>query len=136
MKKLGVSNSSVVKDNQLTASSYLYEEKNAIYHFKPYYARLHTHGGGGAWCSSNTDEGQYIQVDFLRNLRITYIQTQGRYRGAEFVETYRIRYQRSGDTEWRRLRSASGKEHVSFLCPFPYSLFSIFVCVLCMTHFL
>ena len=130
MKKLGVSNSSVVKDNQLTASSYLYEEKNAIYHFKPYYARLHTHGGGGAWCSSNTDEGQYIQVDFLRNLRVTYIQTQGRYRGAEFVETYRIRYQRSGDTEWRRLYSASGKENVSFN---PYLLFSIAVCVLCMT---
>ena len=115
LRKLGVSNSSIVKDSQITASSYLYGERKAIYHFKPYFARLHTHGGGGAWCSSNTNVGQYIQVDFLRNLRINYLQTQGRYRGAEFVEKYRLQYQRNTDAQWRSITDKSGREKVGFL---------------------
>ncbi|XP_065053456.1 epithelial discoidin domain-containing receptor 1-like isoform X1 [Rhopilema esculentum] len=112
LRKLGVSNSSIVRDSQITASSYLYGERKAIYHFKPYFARLHTHGGGGAWCSSNTNVGQYIQVDFLRNLRINYLQTQGRYRGAEFVEKYRLQYQRSTDAQWRSITDNSGREKI------------------------
>lgn len=113
MRKLGISNSSIVQDGQLTAPSYLYGDRKSIYHFKPCYGRLHTHGGGGAWCSSNTESGQYIQVDFQHNLRINYIKTQGRYRGAEFVEKYRVNYQRSGDTRWRRIENKAGHERVS-----------------------
>ena len=114
MKKLGVSNSSIIKDGQLSASSYLYGDRKAIYHFKPSYGRLQTHGGGGAWCSSNTEKGQYIQVDFLHNLRVSYVKTQGRFRGAEFVEKYRVRYQRSKDTGWRNIINQQNREHVSF----------------------
>lgn len=112
MKKLGVSNSSIIKDGQLSASSYLYGDRKAIYHFKPSYGRLQTHGGGGAWCSSNTEKGQYIQVDFLHNLRVSYVKTQGRFRGAEFVEKYRVRYQRSKDTGWRNIINQQNREHV------------------------
>ena len=115
MRKLGISNRTAIKDEQLTASSYLYGDRKAIYHFKPWYGRLHTQGGGGAWCSSSNEKGQYIQVDFLHNLKVNYIKTQGRYRGAEFVEKYRVRYQRDEDTHWRTVKNKLGHEHVSAL---------------------
>ena len=112
MHSLGIANSSNVKDSQLSASSYLYADKVGIYHFKPHYGRLNAQDGGGSWCSANSLLGQFIQVDFLRNFKISYVQTQGRYRGAEFVDSFRLRYQRNKESLWRVVWDKSSKEKV------------------------
>ena len=115
MSKLGISNSSIVKDNQLSSSSYLYSEKKGIFHFRPNYGRLHTRSGGGSWCSANSNKGQFLQVEFLQNIRISRIKTQGRYKGAEYVGKFEVRYQRSFDVEWRVIKDEAGREKVKII---------------------
>eukprot|EP00794_Sanderia_malayensis_P003580 gene3580-4084_t len=112
MQKLGISNSSIVKDGQLSASSYLYSGRKGVYHYMPYYGRLRSRSGGGSWCSAATSEQHFLQVDFLRNIRVNYVETQGRFQGAEYVGLFKVAYQRDGDAVWRVIRDDSGKEKV------------------------
>ena len=111
-QSLGLSNSSIIKDEQFSCSSFLYDYVARAYHYRPYHGRLHGTEGAGAWCSSDKLRGEYLQVDFLRNTVVTYVETQGRYRGAEYTGKYKVAYLRDADKTWKIVRNGKGEEQV------------------------
>ena len=97
-----------IKDNQITASEWLYRSTGSN-HYQAKHARLDSKTPGGAWCSEGIHEpiDQYIQVDLLKDTKITAIATQGRTgSGKEYVETFQLQYQREGDQEFRKFNDS------------------------------
>ncbi|XP_078374347.1 neuropilin-1a-like [Oculina patagonica] len=72
-----------IKDYQLTASS-TYSES------QPNQAR--PSAGNDAWCAFNTNNQQYIQLDFTRKTRVTGIVTYGRSEKEHWVTRYLIQF--------------------------------------------
>ncbi|XP_065679766.1 uncharacterized protein LOC100206447 isoform X1 [Hydra vulgaris] len=100
---LGMENG-LIHDDQITASHWLYFETSKNTHYAPYLGRLNYNKSSGGWCSadSETYKDQYIQVDLLKNKRISAIATQGKSKSNEYVEKYQIYYLRDdGGTDYR-----------------------------------
>ena len=105
--------SGAIKDAQITASHWLYKQENSK-HYDPINARLNSKSFGGAWCSSGIEENlnQYIQIDLLKDTKVTGIATQGRSKYKEYIEKFQLLYQRDGDSEFR-MYNESGTWKVS-----------------------
>ncbi|XP_065658021.1 uncharacterized protein LOC100206447 isoform X2 [Hydra vulgaris] len=100
---LGMENG-LIHDDQITASHWLYFETSKNTHYAPYLGRLNYNKSSGGWCSadSETYKDQYIQIDLLKNKRISAIATQGKSKSNEYVEKYQIYYLRDdGGTDYR-----------------------------------
>jgi len=97
-KPLGME-SGLIKDNQITASHWLHKSKD----YTPVNARLNSDTPSGGWCSDGIEENkdQYIQIDLLRNTKVTGIATQGRSRNSEYIEKFQLMYQRDGEDFFR-----------------------------------
>lgn len=79
---------------QMTASSF---SRN----HEPARGRLNLHGGRGkkgAWSSRVNEQGQYLQVDFWRNVKITRFETQGRQDWPQWVTSYKLAYAEEGSS--------------------------------------
>ena len=95
-----------IKDAQITASHWLYKSK----HYSAANARLNKASPGGAWCSEDITlvKNQYIQVDLLKNTKITAIATQARSQSIEYIEGYKVHYRRNNETVWRKYQEEEG----------------------------
>jgi len=79
----------------MTASSVLdknHGPENARLNFVPARGRV------GSWSSQGKDANQWLQVDFLQNVKIAKIATQGRQDDDQWVKTYKIMYSEDGPT--------------------------------------
>lgn len=105
-----------IKDSQITAPNWLYSDQNFNAYYRPKYARLNNKKlGGGGWCSPSIEEysGAFIEIDLLKNTKITEIASQGRAIGTEFIDEYGITYKRDNDTTYREYKER-GRWHVSY----------------------
>ena len=91
----------VIKDSQISAKTWLYFDRRDNRYYRPYFARLNYEKPSGGWCSADLN-GQYIEVDFQDNVKVTAIATQGRHNGQEWVEEFRLQYQRNEDSQFRK----------------------------------
>ncbi|XP_078659901.1 lymphocyte antigen 75-like isoform X2 [Branchiostoma floridae x Branchiostoma belcheri] len=105
IQPLGMENGDI-HDSQLAASG------SWNYQHGPERARLHQGqggGGAGAWCAGTNDPNQWIEVDLLRSISVTGIQTQGRADYDQWVTTFRVQY--SDDrTTWRTYGDGDGTD--------------------------
>ena len=82
VQALGVQNGSI-PDSAITATSYANSQRKASN------ARLH---GKNAWTSNDNNFFQYLEIRLGGPRYITHILTQGRDRGNEWVQEYRVDY--------------------------------------------
>ena len=82
VQALGVQNGSI-PDKDMTATSYANSQR------MPSHARLH---GKNAWTSNDNNFFQYLEIRLGGPRYITHILTQGRDRGNEWVQEYRVDY--------------------------------------------
>lgn len=82
-----------IKNRAITASSY-------HNHFHaPWLARLHRRKHGrfvGSWAAKHNNHHQFLQVDLGRTMKITGINTQGRYDASQWVTAYYVLYSSDG----------------------------------------
>ena len=82
VQALGVQNGSI-PDSAMTATSYANKQR------QPSDARLY---GKNAWTSNDNNFFQYLEIKLGGPRYITHILTQGRDRGNEWVQEYRVDY--------------------------------------------
>ena len=109
-----------IHDRQIKAKSWLYFERRDSRYYRPEFARLNYKRLSGGWCSADFDEypGQYIEVDLLENTRVTGIATQGRHRGQEWVERFKLEYRRVNETKYRQYQENGSSKVSSFVASF------------------
>lgn len=104
--------SGLVLDQQMTASSEW--DKN----HGPENARLNfvaARGKTGSWSSQANDVNQWLQVDFLQNVKIAKIATQGRQDYDQWVKTYKIMYSEDGQmSSIFKTYQENGQDNVCF----------------------
>lgn len=89
--------SKLVTDQQMSASTF---SRN----HEPERGRLNLTAAQpkkGAWSSSIKNQQQYLQVDFLRNVKITKFQTQGRKDYSQWVTSYKFSYAVEGAGDYQ-----------------------------------
>lgn len=86
-----------IADWQISASS-VHLGFMALQRWAPELARLHQSGIVNAWTASNYDKKPWIQVNLLRNMRVTGVATQGASRAgsAQYVKTFKVAYSFNG----------------------------------------
>jgi len=103
-----------IKDKQITALNWLYSNQNFNAYYQPKYARLNNKKlGGGGWCSANNEDysGAFIEIDLLKNMKVTGIASQGRGIGTEFIDEYGVMYKRDHDATYREYKER-GRWHI------------------------
>ncbi|KAL9969150.1 hypothetical protein ACROYT_G021326 [Oculina patagonica] len=105
---VGVANSGIIPDKQMTASSY-YSAR-----YKPGYGRLHYNRADG-WCTSTPGKtGEWLQVDLGKLFLVCGVATQGDsiHDGVpEWVTDFKLAYSLDGRT-WTTYKDANGNEVV------------------------
>ena len=79
-------------DSQITASS-VHSPPHA-----PVRARLNSQVQGGSWSALILDVNQWLQVDFLQNVTLSKVATQGRHSYPQWVLSYLLSYSMDGST--------------------------------------
>ena len=80
-----------IKNNQITASSYINQNKD--HYHAPWLGRLQRHRKGryaGAWLAKYNTAYQWLQVDFGKPSKIIKISTQGRHDAPMWVTQYYV----------------------------------------------
>ena len=91
-KPVGISDTSIIPDNQLTASSW-----HGI-RFQAAYGRLNGNRGDG-WCAKEakrTDD--WLQVDLGKTVQVCAVATQGDINGNEWTTDFKLSYSFDGNT--------------------------------------
>ena len=79
-----------ILDNQITASS--------VYGmYQPWHGRLQN---TKCWAANREDQNQWIEVDFLKVVTVTGIQTQGSGSSGEWIKKLNIAYKDADDADW------------------------------------
>ncbi|EDO31286.1 predicted protein, partial [Nematostella vectensis] len=98
--------SGYINSSRITASSSLGAD------YQPYYGRLSTNLGKGAWCALDQDDRQYLQVDLEVPYRIMGFSTQGKHRmsddtiGHAWVTLYNVSVSSQG-YDWSLIHDES-----------------------------
>ena len=82
--------SGAIHDNQITASS---EYSPSL---APRMARLSSQVYGSSWSALVNDVNQWLQVDFLQNVTLSKLATQGRHSVSQWVLSYLLSYSMDG----------------------------------------
>lgn len=82
--------SGAILDSQITASS-----EHDISHGARL-ARLNVQTGNTCWAARVNDVNQWLQVDFLQNVTLSKLATQGRYNYPQWVKSYFLSYSVDG----------------------------------------
>ena len=104
---VGISDTSVIPDSQLTASSYF------DVHFQAAYGRLNGNRGDG-WCASEpsgTDD--WLQVDLGTTFQVCAVATQGDVDGDEWITDFKLSYSSDGNN-WTTYKDSNNMEMVRF----------------------
>ena len=91
-----------ILDAQITASS-VHSPPLA-----PLRARLNSQVYAGSWSALVIDVNQWLQVDFLQNVTLSKVATQGRYDGNHWVMSYSLSHSVDG-SHWAWYRLSDGK---------------------------
>ena len=106
---LGMENGRITRQQISVSSTY------DRYH-GPENARLKlpaSRGKIGAWCSEKLDSNQFLQVDFLQNVKLTKFATQGRQdKLLEWVTKYKLAYSPDGSSETFQIYQEDGSDKV------------------------
>eukprot|EP00112_Aurelia_sp_Birch-Aquarium-sp1_P003564 Seg140.2 transcript_id=Seg140.2/GoldUCD/mRNA.D3Y31 product="Discoidin domain-containing receptor 2" protein_id=Seg140.2/GoldUCD/D3Y31 len=103
-----------IKNQQITALNWLYQSGQSNRDYSPRFARLNNkREGGGGWCSEPIElyQGAYIEIDLLKNTRLTAIASQGREIGGEYIDEYGVTYKRDNDKSYREYKER-GRWHI------------------------
>ncbi|XP_034359872.1 lactadherin isoform X1 [Arvicanthis niloticus] len=94
--KLGLEGGAIA-DSQISASS-VYVSYLGLQRWGPELARLYRTGIVNAWTASNYDSKPWIQVNFLRKMRVSGVMTQGAKRAGwpEYLKTFKVAYSLDG----------------------------------------
>ena len=104
-KAVGVSNTGIILDSQMTASS----EYSSSY--KPYYGRLHGTRGDG-WCSRpSNSNNDWLQIDFGKTIQVCAVATMGDVNGDEWTTVFKLSFSTDGNT-WKIYRDKQNVEMV------------------------
>lgn len=79
-----------ILDSQITAST----EFNPSH--APRMARLNFQASQGSWSALVSDVNQWLQVDFLHNVTLSKVATQGRHHYPQWVLSYLLSYSMDG----------------------------------------
>ena len=104
---VGISDTSVIPDGQLTASSYYNS------HFQAAYGRLHGFRGDG-WCAREgrrTDD--WLQVDLGKPFQVCAVATQGDINGNKWITDFKLSYSSDGNN-WTTYKDSNNAEVVRF----------------------
>ena len=104
-KPAGISDTAIISDSQLTASSKFGTG------FQAAYGRLNGNRGDG-WCAKEarrTDD--WLQVDLGKTFRVCAVATQGDRNGNEWTTDFKLSYSSDGNT-WITYKDSDGKEVV------------------------
>lgn len=106
---VGVTNQSIIPDNQLSASSsYLYDNGTVDY---PFYGRLHGSRGDG-WCAlTRGNINDWFQVDLGKAFAMCGVATQGAISTAAWVIDFKLNFSSDGNT-WTTYKYENGTEVV------------------------
>ncbi|XP_028610716.1 lactadherin isoform X2 [Grammomys surdaster] len=112
--KLGMEGGAIA-DSQISASS-VYVAYLGLQRWGPELARLHRTGIVNAWTASNYDSKPWIQVNFLRKMRVSGVMTQGAKRAgwAEYLKTFKVAYSLDG-SKFEFIQDESGTGDKEFL---------------------
>lgn len=88
-RSLGMESGAIL-DSQITASS---EHSPPL---APRRARLNSQVDGGSWSALVIDVNQWLQVDFLQNVTLSKVATQGRDSSPQWVLSYLLSYSMDG----------------------------------------
>ena len=75
-----------------------YVQSEAVIHFPQLNFRSFSSLGGslGAWCSDDTDDDQWFQIDLLTTMNVSAVATQGFGYGGNWVTQYSLNYSCDG----------------------------------------
>ena len=105
-KPVGISDTSIISDDQLTASSRYGVGYQAAY------GRLNGTRGDG-WCAKGarrTDD--WLQVYLRKTIQVCAVATQGDRNGNEWTTDFKLSYSSDGNT-WTSYKDSNGREMVS-----------------------
>lgn len=105
-KAVGVTNSRIIPDNQITSSSQYGIE------FQSYYGRLNDVRGGG-WCAreaNRTDD--WLQIDLGKRVEVCAVATQGDGKGSQWVTDFMLSYSPNG-ISWVQYKDQNAADLVS-----------------------
>merc|ERR1739838_815142 len=106
----GISNSNIIKDRQLTASSTFKPKKG----YEATDGRFESTSGYGWRMAEPYSYGvHYLQVDLEKNYEIVAIVTEAGVGKSGYVESYKIRTQKDGEVIWNTFTDPNGDE-ISF----------------------
>ncbi len=108
-KPLGMENFQIT-DSQLSASGQHRVEMS------PGAGRINyfiSSGLGGCWLPLVKDENQWLQVNFLRTVKVTGFATQGRHYDPQWLKEYTVSYKQGKDDVEFELYKTQGKTKVS-----------------------
>jgi len=104
-KAVGVSNTGIILDSQIAASS----EFSSSY--KPYYGRVHGTRGDG-WCSRlSSSNNDWLQIDFGKTIQVCGVATMGDVNGNEWTTVFKLSFSTDGNT-WKMYRDKKNVEMV------------------------
>ena len=81
-----------IVDSQITASS-IYSSS-----YEAHFGRLNVQAGQTCWAAGGLDLNQWLQVDFLLNVTLCKVATQGRHNYPQWVESFSLSYSMDGST--------------------------------------
>ena len=100
-----------IPDERITASSW-FSSKHL-----PYYGRLNTNIGHGAWCAAAYDVNPYLEIDLEMEHSISGIITQGKYRlsldqlGDAWVTVFSLSFAISRE-QWTNVTNVNTKQSI------------------------
>ena len=106
-KPVGVSDTSIISDSQLTASSW-----HGI-RFQAAYGRLNGNRGDG-WCAEEARRNDdWLQIDLGNTIQVCAVATQGDINGNEWTTDFKLSYSSDGNI-WTTYKDSNGTEMVRF----------------------
>ncbi|XP_031549733.1 EGF-like repeat and discoidin I-like domain-containing protein 3 [Actinia tenebrosa] len=90
----------VIQDSQMTSSSHIDNNHTASH------GRLY---GSSSWCSGNSNDTQYIQINLGKVMTVTGIATQGDHTMDNWVKTYTISYSMDGNL-WNTYKAGGNND--------------------------
>ena len=104
-----------IDDSQITASSFhsaVHEARNSRLNFQRDFGRA------GSWAARYNDVNQWLQVDFMKKVKLGKVGTQGRMDYNQWVTSYSLSY--SMDQNHFQVYKHCGEVKVSFLNHFVF----------------
>ena len=101
----------LIPDERITASSWLSSKH------LPYYGRLDTNIGHGAWCAAATDVSPYLEIDLEMEHSISGIITQGKHKlssdqlGDAWVTAFTLSFTSTRE-QWTNVTDVNTKQPV------------------------